>query len=829
MRNSIKFLLGLFCFLLVCSFSFIQHNGPVELILTNLDSYSNNYSPSKIYLQTDRPMYALEDTVWFKVYTIDATKHTPQIKSEIIYVDILDSNGTKVEGKKLYTQHLSAASDFFIGREWIPGRYKIRAYTRYMLNQDQEFIYHKDIQIVDINKTYDEIFVSSDTEVLDPSSATPLSLVLKFFPEGGDLVAGINSRVAIKVENCPPDFDKLSGTIEDITGDQVIPFKIFEKGYGLATFTPSAGKKYIAKLDNDPKQYELPEVKAEGFNITAFNKPNSISFIISSSLTSGLSGGDVIIHSRGKILYHEKLGDITTESHALQFDTKEMPSGVTQIIFFDQSGIPRSERLFFIDNELTETMIKTDKTTYKKREKVDLSLSVINSDLKAYDCSVSVFEKSNLEGAAFSSDNIKSWFLLNSDLRGKINDPSFYFEKPGDNKRAYMLDLVMMTHGWRRFTWEDMSQENFLPDFTLTRELGFYVKGFTSNLIRKKKPLKSKVVLNFFDSDLTQEEVVTGKDGQFEFGPYIIEDSLAVIVQARKYKENSDKDFVDENRKLTLNIDPPQFLSLEKPIFKEEGNFDYAAYKAFVKTNKYSQSLKDQYHDMEVMLSELVLTAKRKTKEEKMEKIVRDRSVYTNPSNRLILTDRHKLSSRSVFDLLRDIPGIIVNSSSINPSVSIRGGGSILYLLDGFPVDAQLVNSLNVNDVLFVDVLKGPRAAIMGSRAGDGVIAIYTGTDPDSKITRRSTGIVDVLIYGFDKNRQFYSPDYAKDVSSVYEPDVRSTLFWNPYVSLTGDEENTVTFFTGDNPGDYIITTEGLSEDGQPIYGTFEFNVQANE
>ena len=86
------------------------------MLLANLDSYSANYSPSKIYLQTDRSMYALEDTVWFKTYTLDATNHIPTTNSKVIYVDVVDSNGTKVEGKKLYAENMGAASDFIIGR-----------------------------------------------------------------------------------------------------------------------------------------------------------------------------------------------------------------------------------------------------------------------------------------------------------------------------------------------------------------------------------------------------------------------------------------------------------------------------------------------------------------------------------------------------------------------------------------------------------------------------------------------------------------------------------------------------------------------------------------
>ncbi|MEM9547165.1 MAG: Plug domain-containing protein, partial [Bacteroidota bacterium] len=406
-------------------------------------------------------------------------------------------------------------------------------------------------------------------------------------------------------------------------------------------------------------------------------------------------------------------------------------------------------------------------------------------------------------------------------------------EKPGDSQRAYLLDLVMMTHGWRRFTWEDIRREDALQELKFERESGLYVKGYTSKSSRKKRPIKSKVMLNFLNNDLTQEEVVTEDDGRFAFGPYLIQDSLAVIIQARRYKGENEKDFLDGNRKLNINIEDPQFLNLKKPIFKEQGDFDLAAYQKFINSNKYSQFVKDQYNDMEVRLSEVVVKAKRKTKEDEIKKIVAQNSIYLNPSNRIIVDEDFKITNRSVFELLRNVPGVNVQGSLNNPTVTIRGGNAILFLLDGFPVDPDFINLININDVLVVDVLKGPSASIFGSRGGDGVIAIYTGTDPDSNrnsnVTRRKSGIVDLVVKGFDKNRQFYSPDYAMNASSITKPDVRTTLYWNPYVLLSKGKDTSMSFFTGDNTGEYIVITEGLSEDGKPIFNTYEFSVQEND
>ena len=58
---------------------------------------------------------------------------------------------------------------------------------------------------------------------------------------------------------------------------------------------------------------------------------------------------------------------------------------------------------------------------------------------------------------------------------------------------------------------------------------------------------------------------------------------------------------------------------------------------------------------------------------------------------------------------------------------------------------------------------------------------------------------------------------------------MRTTLYWNPYVLLSNGDEDSVSFFTGDNSGEYIAIFEGLGEDGEPIFGTTEFSVKESK
>ncbi len=54
-----------------------------------------------------------------------------------------------------------------------------------------------------------------------------------------------------------------------------------------------------------------------------------------------------------------------------------------------------------------------------------------------------------------TSNNIVSHFLLSSELKGEVYNPAHYFSDFKPQKKQ-QLDLVMLTHGWRRFKWEKL-------------------------------------------------------------------------------------------------------------------------------------------------------------------------------------------------------------------------------------------------------------------------------------------------------------------------------------------------------------------------------------
>ena len=71
--------------------------------------------------------------------------------------------------------------------------------------------------------------------------------------------------------------------------------------------------------------------------------------------------------------------------------------------------------------------------------------------------SISVVDDQLLTFADDKSSNILSWMLMESDIKGTVEEPNFYFDK-SEEKADLALNYLLMTAGWRRFTWEEIRQ-----------------------------------------------------------------------------------------------------------------------------------------------------------------------------------------------------------------------------------------------------------------------------------------------------------------------------------------------------------------------------------
>jgi hypothetical protein len=282
------------------------------------------------------------------------------------------------------------------------------------------------------------------------------NISLELFPEGGDLVTGLDGTVAFRALN---EFGKaadIEGVVLTEKGSQVSSFSSYHMGMGAFSFTPQLNEKYhvkITKPEGIKTIYPVPAALPNGFSMIIDNaKKGEVGVNINSTETEELT---LLAQVRGKI-YYSTIINANKGKNKIIFSTAAFPVGVAQITLFDSKGTPRAERLAFVNKDKQMNIsVTTTKEKYLPREKVTMTINVKDDrgvPMPA-NLSMAVVNDQLLSFADDKQGNILSQLLLQEDLKGKVEEPAFYFDKK-EAKADLALDYLLMTSGWRRFTWE---------------------------------------------------------------------------------------------------------------------------------------------------------------------------------------------------------------------------------------------------------------------------------------------------------------------------------------------------------------------------------------
>ncbi|MDO9187809.1 MAG: MG2 domain-containing protein [Bacteroidia bacterium] len=349
------------------------------------------------------------------------------------------------------------------------------------------------------------------------------------YPEGGDLVNGLESNVAFRALN---EFDKpadVEGIVVTEKGTQIATFSSFHQGMGAFKFNPQPNEKYsvkITKPEGITETFSLPEALSRGYIMNIDNsKTGDISVNINTTETEELS---VVAQVRGKVYYSTAV-NAKKGINKIVFPTANFPTGVSQITLFDSKGIPRSERLTFVNKDKQLSIsVKTDKEKYLPREKVKMTLSVKDErgmPMPA-NLSLSVVNDQLISFADDKSGNILSQLLLQQDIKGKVEEPAFYFNDK-EPKADLALDYLLLTAGWRRFTWEKMMNDN-LPHVAYQGERAI-VAGTILDATTGKPISSAKIKIN------NQGEFQTDENGKFIFNKLDLSTPVTLAYSATGY------------------------------------------------------------------------------------------------------------------------------------------------------------------------------------------------------------------------------------------------------------------------------------------------------
>ena len=808
----------------------------VEGVLTRIGNYGRQYPHEKVYLHTDRTTYLSGETVWLKSYLFYGATKAADSSSGAILVDLISPTGKKI----ILDTRFAAKSGYGEGHLALPdslpaGRYTLRAYTGWMRNFSEEWYFNKSIDVV---RTADASAAASPagslTDRTRPDRTRP---DVQFLPEGGQLVTGVSSRVAFKAISPAGVSVAVTGFVLDSKKDTVVGFQSQHLGMGMFPLIPEEGQTYtafarIAGTTTDYTSYSMPAPVATGYTLQVENLSNkdNIRVFVGNTTPAAPESATAMLTVLAQVNgqpVHAAKGPASRKQFVVPIPRASCPEGIVQITLLDPAGKPVCERLVYSERqERISLTITPNAPTTGVRKRVDLTVTATDSDGKPVeaDLSLAVTDAAQQPTSRPYASTLPTYLLLTSDLTGYVEEPGYYFD-PKNTDRLAKLDLLLMTQGWRRITWEKVLVDSlpptryfFDPGLTLS---GMVYRG-TSRQPAPAIPLT--VMINRQDSTQDLYSLSSDEKGRFFITNANVIDTATVFVQAVKAKGG---------RNFTITVDKlftPQIRVVRPPLvpadiaYNELAEFlkrqsEYAAIEAQIRRNRDVQ-----------LLQTVVVKGKRE------DPYAAQRGMFANADVSLKVDDLNSAGAISVFDIIRSrVAGVQVTGSGFDATVQIRGasnfGGAIepVFMINGMQVGKDAVASISPRDVAYIDVIKGAGAAMLGSSGAGGGINIITrrGGEDGSYVNDKVPGVRVEKVVGFVSKRNFYAPRYDKPTPEERtRPDYRATLLWAPRLKTDATGKATVSFYTSDAKTALQLVLEGATASGYPGHAEVTMKVE---
>lgn len=668
-------------------------------------------------------------------------------------------------------------------------------------------------------------------------------LDVQFFPESGKLVGGFTNKVGLKILDYRGKGIPVSGEIIDNAGKIITTFKSNKLGMGFFFIQADSTTTYYARMTSLPnsgdfsKNYSLPEVTSKGDLLSVSEIKENIRIVAASNYKK--SDSIFIEASCRGMLYYLIKGKLKEGEFAQFFPAAQLPEGIIAFTMRDASDKILAERLYFNHkpNSFLPITISTDKSTYNPREqtKVDIQLdnSIENPDANL---SVLVINKKQLGSFQITRENILSYFLLGSELKGNIEDPGYYFRKENENT-ANDLESLLLTQGWRKYNYQEIDKDTLILE---PHESAIQVKGTVKGLMSKKKNKEginlTMVAYGQSTSIFTQQ---TDSLGRFNF---ILPDEygkeIKALIQSASQRGN--------NKNYTFTLDRRFIPKIRYDQVNSIAQLDSTMVNLLQdRWNRNDFELTDDV----TLLDEVYLQGYAMTPQH--EKVT---EAYGEPDAVISGKALQKMAggyTSGLYNVLlshfpEDINITRVDGIDSYLRADVMGSDATLIVVDGIPVkeyDYHLVPDMPVSEILSVEVIRyaknftslynqvyptvfdtlgPPKIPVIGS-----VIAIYTEGGVGFLGANTAVGMIKTTIPVFSRTREFYTPKYDNLQDKDWEtPDLRDVIQWMPQLKPDAKGHAITTFYNADQSGDVLVVIEGITTNGKIGYAEYTYIVE---
>tara|TARA_R110002167_G_scaffold331880_1_gene538633 strand:- start:10221 stop:12551 length:2331 start_codon:yes stop_codon:yes gene_type:complete len=745
-----------------------------QKIVGNLHSLAENKAQDLIYVQTSKGIYETEEDLWFKAYVMDAQYLSPSSRSKTLYVQLSHEEDNTVYWQEKY-EIIDGFVDghLFLNDSLPTGDYQLTTYTSHsFLRESEEFNAIRKIKVVD---KVENIKASS----LSPSTKKEKIIDLLLFPEGGNLISGLRCKLAFKAVNENGKHVEISGSLFE-NDTPVLEFKSLHAGMGSMVFVPNADKEYRIKLNESDSIYYLPEIQRKGISMymTAIDSI-FMSFNISQSPVSRKQKIYIRVQVRG--VAHSIAEGILQKSLKIKIPLKELPQGISEVTLFDEKFRPVAERLVYVNphKKLNIKATLSDGNEYTSKDKVTLKLKVTDGQGRPVIAHLGVSVHDWIYGNDQDAKNIMTHCYLSTQIKGRIHDPGYYFNKE-NQQRLEALDYLLLTQGWRRYVWSEANLNN-LPLYRIP----VVADGIDGEVINNKKNdsdiLGQPVLLVYNPVDESQKD-------------FVLLDSLGRFALAPEHLKIGERGYVylrmmtPQKPKLRINLQDFGFKHIDE--VKKSKAWVYPSPPGISTFQGIAEPFRSA-PDM-VQLDEVEIKARKRT-------VIREKYLG-------------KLDSIAKMET----SDYVCKYNILNCELHANDK-------DNFkPVEGKIY--------LYIEYWDGnkwvpghPRTS--GEQFRNPPLPPYRYPKLTDEYLMQKFNIV--RSKGYYGRREFYQPNYDTEDSNFL--DYRNTLLWDPEVITDINGNATLSFFCSDLNTLFIGTVEGLSGDGLLGNENFEFTVRKGQ
>jgi len=836
-KHTFIFLLLSFCMSMYLSAQDVASVRKLTSFINNINIFSRDYPQEKVYLHFDNTAYRLGETIWFKAYVVTAELNALSDMSKTLYVELITGEGNVLETRKLKLEGGQCHGDFLLRDSLFTGFYEVRAFTRYMLNQDKEYLFSRVFPVYNKPKKAGDYSTPSMRERFRSKRVPQYRkeyeqkgiLALTFYPEGGNLISGIPSKVAFKATGKNGENATVSGSIVNEKGIQVAELSSSLQGMGVFEFTPDSGK-YTAKVQYNDKDYtfDIPIALPKGYAMSIDNRDeDKLNILIQKTPDTAQQPLGLSISCRGKNNAFEQVTFDKENELLLTYPKKKLPSGVTQITLFNTEGEVLSERLVFVNHhDAMKIDVTKDKPGYLPFEKVNLNFQLSEPESTF---SVSVSDAASTINNPYT-DNLFTNLLLSSELKGYIENPGYYFETDSPARKE-ALDLLMLTQGWSRYVWKQRAGVTpYIEKHPVEESL--VIGGSVLSLLKKStKPDVEVTYVMMSDSTSQHGSCMTDNEGKFHFALKDFYGASKLTLQTKEegvrkesniqldrafspetkiysYREKSAPEAVT-NRNDTVAIREDSlntFQPEEKPELQASGAIDKKTHKLKEVEVKAPSKLR---REGEALREANIVYNVEKSVDEMLDKGVNEPATildFIRLKNPYFTYERQQLYGKTY------IKGLYKGKSL----VIVLNNNSMVDTID---TDKKILNNyeklegLMSNEIETITVCETEGTSILywpNCTGHEVVIFIYTYKNFHRRTT--PTGIRTTRLDGYVYSKEFYNPNY--EFIQPNKMDYRRTLYWNPDVKTDKDGKASISFYNNSSCKKMNINAETVTENG---------------